>query len=208
MPIAGQKTQVKTTYARKRSILRITLLILPLCGLWLIASGGYIHAKAILAQFLLETAWSDTLKGQEEVKPWPWADTWPVARLSVPRLGINRIVLAGANGSSLAFGPGHLFNSSLDEQWGNTLIAGHRDTHFRFLRKLRKGDRIELQTRDNGSVKFRVEKTMIVNKDDSSHLYLDGPQRLTLITCYPFVSDDAGGPLRYLVLARPLLQQA
>ncbi|MFQ5658816.1 MAG: hypothetical protein ACE5GZ_00200 [Gammaproteobacteria bacterium] len=59
-----------------------------------------------------EAAWAETLHDKKEVKAWPWEDTRPVSRLSVPSLGISRIVLAGANGSSLAFGPGHLFNSA------------------------------------------------------------------------------------------------
>ena len=91
------------------------LIALPLCGVWQLGLGAWIHAKAMLAQSLLETAWSETLRTGKEVKPWPWADTWPVARLTVPRLGIRRIVLAGASGSSLAFGPGHFFHPPCQE---------------------------------------------------------------------------------------------
>ncbi len=90
------------TFKSKRVL--VLFITLPLCGLWFIGQGTYIHAKASLAQLLLEAAWAGTLQGKKEVKPWPWADTWPVSRLSVPRLGIHRIVLAGASGSSLAFG--------------------------------------------------------------------------------------------------------
>jgi hypothetical protein len=50
----------------------------------------------------------DTLSGGETVKPWPWADTWPIARLSAPRHGVDLFVLAGATGRTLAFGPGHV----------------------------------------------------------------------------------------------------
>ena len=50
-------------------------------GGWQVAGGVWIHAKAVLAQILLERAWQQTRDGGERVRPWPWADTWPVARL-------------------------------------------------------------------------------------------------------------------------------
>ena len=112
------------------------LFSLPFCGLWFIGQGTYIHAKALLAQVLLEAAWLETRHGIKEVKPWPWADTWPVSRLSVPSLGVSRIVLAGASGQSLAFGPGHLFSSAEPGEQGNVIIAGHRDTHFTFIKNI------------------------------------------------------------------------
>lgn len=75
-------------------------------GSWLIGQGLWIHMKATAAQWLLQHAWTRTIKTQKPAKPWPWADTWPVGRLLVPRLGINQVILADASGRSLAFGPG------------------------------------------------------------------------------------------------------
>ena len=192
-----------TQHGRKRTILRTLVLVLPLSGLWFVANGGYIHAKATLAQYLLEAAWSESVLGQKEVKPWPWADTWPVARLEVPGLGINRIVLAGANGSSLAFGPGRLLNPGGASDASNTMIAGHRDTHFEFLRHLRRGDVLELHLLDGRRDSYVVQETVITDREDNSHLSFNGEKRLTLITCYPFDAIRPGGPLRYLVLAHP-----
>ena len=192
-----------TTHKRKRCMLKVLALVLPLSGMWMLASGGYIHAKAVLAQYLLEAAWTESLLGQKEVKPWPWADTWPVARLEVPGLGISRIVLAGANGSSLAFGPGRLFNPIHNDESGNTMIAGHRDTHFRFIKDLRRGDQIELRTTDGAKHSFVIRETLIVSEEDRSYLQFNGEKRLTLITCYPFDALEPGSSLRYLVLASP-----
>ena len=172
---------------------------LPLCGLWFIGQGSYIHTKAIVAQILLKAAWSETLQGQKEVKPWPWADTWPVGRLSVPRLGIDRIVLAGTSGQSLAFGPGHLFGSAMPGEAGNIVIAGHRDTHFRFLKDLVIGDTIELQTAGGVTLVYRVGQTLGTDKNDTALLAKDTGRYLTLITCYPFDAVRPGGPLRYIV---------
>ena len=91
-----------------RKLHRIHWLIAALIGfsLWHFGQGSYIHAKAKLAQSLIRGAWEKTLAGQKEVRPWPWADTWPVARLIVPRLKVDLFVLAGSSGRTMAFGPG------------------------------------------------------------------------------------------------------
>ncbi len=66
---------------------RTLLWLLLLSGSWQLAGGLWIDAKALLAQRLISVAWERTLiAGEAGVKPWPWADTWPVARLQVPRL--------------------------------------------------------------------------------------------------------------------------
>lgn len=191
-----------TQLSRKKCIFKIVLIALPLCGLWFIGQGTYIHAKAVLAQLLLETAWSQTLNGQKEVRPWPWADTWPVARLKVPELGISRIVLAGASGSSLAFGPGHLFGSAYPGETGNIIISAHRDTHFSFLQEIKTGDNLELQS-ENETTSYRVTETIIIDKTKVNIIPTDATNKLLLITCYPFNAIQAGGPLRYMVIAEP-----
>ena len=80
-------------------------------GLWQLGAGGWIHAKAWLAQRLLASAWQETMANGNAAKPWAWADTHPLARLRVPAHGIDQIVLAGSSGSSLAFAPGHVDGS-------------------------------------------------------------------------------------------------
>ena len=85
-----------------------TAAILALAGVVLCGQGLWIHAKAIVAQVLLERAFAQTLATGQDAKPWPWADTWPVARIEVPRLGKSAIVLHGSSGQALAFGPGQL----------------------------------------------------------------------------------------------------
>ena len=188
----------------KKIFIVFLLVVLPLSGVWQTGWGAWIHIKAFIAQTLLETAWTDTLNGQKEVKPWPWADTWPVSRLTVPRLGISRIVLAGASGESLAFGPGLLFNTAGSGQPGNTVIAGHRDTHFRFLRYLQKNDLLLLQTANNITQSYRVVETVITSKTQTGYIEETDEDVLTLITCYPFDAVIPGGPLRYIVIAKRL----
>ena len=81
-------------------------LLLAITGLALFGQGAYIHAKALVAQVLLERAFDESIASGHPVKPWSWADTWPVARIEVKRLHASTIVLAGTSGQALAFGPG------------------------------------------------------------------------------------------------------
>jgi sortase A len=174
-------------------------------GLWQIGQGGYIQAKAWLAQVLIKQAWVHTLQGEQHAKPWPWADTWPVARLTVPARGIERYVLAGANGRSIAFGPGHVFGTPLPGEAGNSVIGAHRDTHFSFLRDVRQGEEIVVERADGTQRRYRVAHSEIVDKRDTAALaQTTGEARLTLVTCYPFDALRAGGPLRYVVTARAI----
>lgn len=170
-------------------------------ALWQFGEAGYIHVKARLAQHLVASAWEVTLAEGRHVKPWPWADTWPVARLRVPRLGVELYVLAGASGRTLAFGPGHLYGTAAPGDMGNSIIAAHRDTHFAFLRDLRAGDEVVIETPTRRVRRYAVSDTRIVDENDRSVLAPDDAPRLTLVTCYPFDAVVPNGPLRYVVSA-------
>ena len=171
-------------------------------GFWQLGQGAYIPAKAWLAQELLQRAWVRTGAGEERAVPWPWADTWPVARLTAKARDVDLIVLAGGSGRTLAFGPGHLGASALPGEIGNTIIAGHRDTHFRFLKDVEPGELIRVETAAGQGHLYEVTSVDIVDSRKGS-LLLDTPAAMmTLVTCYPFDAREAGGPLRYVVTAR------
>ena len=182
-----------------------TLLILPVCliavGLWQIGEGSWIYAKARLAQYLLQRAWSRTLAGETAVKPWPWADTFPVAKLIVPSMHIDLIVLNGAYGRTLAFGPGYSEPSAFPGSPGTTILTGHRDTHFRFLRRLRQQDEIVIETVHQRPQRYIVQRSQIVDARTASIRLTEGKDQLTLVTCYPFDTVFTGSPLRYVVTA-------
>lgn len=186
-----------------RRLVQLGGALLCIAGLGFFAGAGYIHAKAWLAQLLLDDAWAQRLggAGPHAARPWPWADTVPVARLVVPRLGVERIVLSGATGRTLAFGPAHLAGTVRPGGRGNSVISGHRDTHFAFLRRLEAGDELRLQGLDGAWRRYRVIGHEVL---DARHARLDpalGRQVLTLVTCYPFDAVEPGGPLRYAVFA-------
>jgi sortase A len=178
--------------------LAVTLLAL---GSWQFGTGIYIHAKALLAQALLRHAWDRTLAGETHVKAWPWADTWPVARLVVPSLDVDQLVLAGANGRTIAFGPGHVFATPAPGETGNSVIAGHRDTNLAFLADLPIGAEILIQRPDARWVAYQAQSALVLDKSDTWVLAAGSATGLTLITCYPFNALRAGGPQRYVVHA-------
>ncbi len=161
----------------------------------------WIPAKAELAQFLLERAWQRTLSGDKDAKPWPWADTRAVAVLEVPRLGLREIVLEGSSGRNLAFGP-TLVNKTKLEVTADRILSGHRDTHFRFLKKLMVGDILTLHT-VAGARDYRVTWQESVDSLRQQLVIDEGINRLTLLTCYPFDTATTGGPLRWVVTALP-----
>jgi sortase A len=175
--------------------------ILLAVGTWQAGRGIWVQAKAALAQVLIGRAWARTLGGETAVRPWPWADTWPVAKLIVPRLGVERYVLAGADGSAMAFGPGHAAGTARPGEYGNSVIGGHRDTHLAFLREVRPGDAIVIERPDRVRVTYRVGRSEILDRREIWAMRQAGPTRLTLITCYPFDALRAGGPQRYVLLA-------
>lgn len=181
---------------------RLVISALVLGGTLSLAHGAWIPAKAALAQVLLNQAWHETLRSGDSAKPWPWADTWPVARLSVPVHQKSMVVLAGANGAALAFGPGHLMASAPPGVSDNSVIVGHRDTHFAFLKALKPGDALQLQALDGVVHHYTVTDTQVVHETDTRVLQPSQSAMLTLITCYPFDAVVPGGLLRYVVRAR------
>ncbi len=170
-------------------------------GVALTGNAFYLHAKALVAQVLLHRAWMQTQASGAAVKPWPWADTAPVARLVAPAQDVDLLVLAGATGRTLAFGPGHHDGSAMPGQPGNTVISAHRDTHFRFLRALAIDDALIVELPAGQRFHYRVRETFVADQRDLKLPRLPAEPTLTLVTCYPFDAVSPRGPLRYVVVA-------
>jgi len=182
---------------------RLIIFAFILAGGWQFGTGTYIYAKAHLAQVLLGSAWSKTIQGQEKVKPWSWADTYPVAKINFNGFEKELIVLSGASGRTMAFGPGHVSTSPLPGENGNSVIAGHRDTHFSILKDLQIGSKIDVQMPDK-QLYYQIVNHFIVDQSQVEVMNNQGVEILTLITCYPFNTPQAGGPLRYVIQALPI----
>jgi sortase A len=122
-----------------------------------------------------------------------------IARLTIPRLTTDLYVVEGDDPGDLRRGPGHLADSAMPGSRGNCVIAGHRDTHFRVLKDLHKGDGIELR---RGAQRFlyRVESISIVSPSNTHSLQPTSRPVLHLVTCYPF-SYVGAAPQRLVVEA-------
>ncbi len=123
-----------------------------------------------------------------------------IGRLEIPRLGIRAMVREGVDDETLKVAVGHIPGTARPGETGNIGLAAHRDTFFRGLRSVRKGDLMRLTTLD-GSETYRVASATVV--DPAQVGVLDGKngtRSLTLVTCYPF--DFIGSaPKRFVVAA-------
>ena len=179
----------------------IVAAILVCAGGIALGNGAYLYAKAEVGQWLMHRAWVRTQGSGKAVRPWPWADTEPLARLIVPAQHVDLLVLSGASGRTLAWGPAHLDHSAALGSPGNAVISAHRDTHFRFLAHVARGDALIVERADGGRIVYRVTSMRIMDARTMT-LPRDAERpTLTLITCYPFDALVPGGPLRYVVTA-------
>ncbi len=173
------------------------LLVIGVAGL---GQGVWIQAKAIAGERLLQRAFERGQITGVPVAPWPWADIRVLARLSVPELGETAMVLASADGEALAFGAGHLPLSAPPGGPGTSVIAGHRDSHFAFLGRLRPGHKVVLENVAGGRSRYRVTGSLVVPWDAAPIDVASAGRHLVLVTCWP-LDGLLPGPDRYLVVA-------
>jgi sortase A len=187
---------------RDRRLRRLAIAMLIALGVALLAAGFWLPAKAALAQQLLTRAWQRTAAGEAFARPWPWADTHPVAKLGLPNGDEPLTVLAGASGRNLAFAPALVDGTAEPGAHGVTVIAGHRDTHFRALRELALGDVLTLERPDGSVLRYEVADLDVVDSR-RTELRLDADESIVvLVTCWPFDAVTVGGSWRYVVTAR------
>ena len=189
-----------TLASGRRALARLPFLLLAACGLWMAGRGAIIPAKAWLAQILLERAFEQALASHRPVRAWPWADAAPIARIRVPRLGIEEIVLSGGSGEAMAFGPSLLPGGGRLGERGTAVFAAHRDTHFAFLRDLRPGDLIVVEQIGGRTARYRAGPGRVVRYDGFGVDRRARHPSIALVTCWP-IGGTGRGPLRYVVRA-------
>jgi sortase A len=172
-------------------------------GASLVAEAAWIHVKAGAAQLLISAAWHRERALSRAVVPWPWADTRPVAKLTwgAGKTAPTLMVLEGSSGRNLAFGPVHDPASVVPGALGNSVIEGHRDTHFKILRDATPGDLLSIERVDGSKTLFVITDVRIVDSRTTRILLNSDVAKLTLVTCYPFNAVTPGGPLRWMVTA-------
>lgn len=122
-----------------------------------------------------------------------------LGRMSIPSLALSVTVVEGTDALALRRAVGHVPGTAMPGETGNVVISGHRDTHFRPLRNVRRGDVINIATL-RGDFSYRVTSTLIVSPDHLAVLEPGEGENLTLITCYPF-NFIGSAPDRFIVRA-------
>ena len=187
--------------------LRTVAALVLIAGICLTCRALYLHAKAELAGILIRRAWEQSLATGKPHAPWPWADTHPVARLQIPRLGYDEMVLEGASPRNLAFGPARLFSGAKLGESGNVILAGHRTSWFKPLEGIVQDDSIQLEWFDSHRQlhqrTYSVSEIRVVDPRDVTLLAPTSQEALTLITCYPF-GRSPYSPQRFIVRALPV----
>lgn len=166
-----------------------------------LGASAWSAVRAWTVDTLVAQAWSRTLLAGTRTLPWPGADAWPVARLRVPALGIDQFVLSSRSGDELTLGPGHLQGTPMPGGEGNSVIRGQGSAQLAFLRDVRLGDVIEIQRSDGRWIAYRVVEGVVLDRRDFWVAKQEGPNRLTLVTGYPFENARAAGRRRYVVFA-------
>jgi sortase A len=185
-------------HARSRTLLS-SLLIAG--GGVLLFLGGRDFVESRVGQFRAAREFHETVRSRR-ARPAPHrphrGDT--LAKLVIPRLSTELYVVEGDDDGELRRGPGHLPGSALPGGNGNCIIAGHRDTHFRVLKDIQRGDDILLETA-HGKYLYRVENMRVVLPSNNAPLLPTSDAELNLITCYPFYYVGSA-PKRFIVQAR------
>ena len=136
--------------------------------------------------------------------PAPVVSGAPVARLLIPRLQVDEIVLEGVDDDALNAGPGHLPGSAFPGERGNSIISGHRDRHFGRLGEIRVGDTLFTESGAHRDAWVVIAKRVI--DADAPALFRTKNATLTLTTCWP-IRYVGSAPERFLVTAKPLARQ-
>jgi sortase A len=125
----------------------------------------------------------------------------PIARLVIPDIDVDEIVMEGVGPVELNGGPGHFPGSVLPGNPGNSILSAHRDRHFRRVGELSVGSRIRTETRER-SVEWVVTERRVVSKDTPA-LFREPDATLTLTTCWP-IRYFGAAPDRLLIIAKPV----
>jgi sortase A len=175
----------------------MTLLIV---GAFLLGYVGTQYLDMYLAQKSLATEWQNQASAATKPGQQVGGTTQELIRLQIPKIKLDAIVLEGATSAELSKGPGHLEQTPIPGEAGNSVITAHRDTFFRHIFELNSGDKIMVR-RNGETFHYEVTGKKIVSPDDLSVLQPTPDSQLTLITCYPTYYIGPA-PQRLVVLSR------
>lgn len=160
---------------------RIWPSLLIVAGVALLIYVGSQYATMYTAQRRLSQQWQEQ-NLQLPVQPAGLVTT--LTRLTIPAIKLDAVVVEGVNRKDLLMGPGHLPETPEPGQAGNAVISAHRDTFFRHIHELKKGDYIVVQ-RAGRQFRYEVTGKKILQPDDVWVTKPTPDSQLTLLTCYP-----------------------
>ena len=160
--------------------------------------------KAAVGQYLLNAAWKETLNTGDKNKPWADADFHLIGKLTVPRLNVSRVILSSASGEAMSWGVGSVIPFKSSSINSPIILAGHRDTHMKFMSKLRIGDHLELQSHDGSLKSYKIVTSEVTTTPQLTlNDQTENNDKLILTTCWPF-NGVQSGPERYVMIGEPL----
>lgn len=197
------RERLRNTLNNKRQVASLLMVVI---GLVLLGYVGAQYADMYLEQRRLEAEF----QMQEQISRDPNASAQAIVQSSltkvqIPKIDLDAIVVEGTSNKALKVGPGRIRSSALPGEPGNAVITAHRDTFFRHIYELNKGD--EILIRRAGKIhKYEVTGKKIVKPTDVSVLRQTSDAQLTLITCYP-IYFIGPAPERLVVFSRKTGEQ-
>ncbi len=190
-------------------VVRVAHYSLLAVGVFALSYTVYVIADAHVYQTSEQSKFESEIRGtprKDNLKQirdrLPVIDGNPIGEMEIPRLGLKAIFVQGDSPKILRHAVGHVSETAMPGDPGNVVLTGHRDTFFRPLRNVQKGDAITLRTPD-GDFQYQVESTAVVPPSDVQVLEPSSGRMLTLISCYPFYYVGPA-PNRFIVRARQL----
>jgi len=209
---------------------KLTAAALLIVGGFLCVQASWLPAKAWLSQQLIKHSWQQSIsimaqqqmqekqqqiRSQDNtnphslskpiaIKPWPWADTFPIAELVFQRIDKSIVVLNGGDPTTLAFSAGAVAPFNQPAAIKPFVVAGHRDSHFAFLEDIAIKDIISLVDARGKMQHYQVESIDIVDATIGQFPLVADERSLVLITCYPFKGITNSADERYVITATPL----
>lgn len=201
--------------SRKQWILLSLTAAVIVIGVWVASSNFYPFLKGYFLYKTEQVKADDLPKEektppQEEEKEEPAKSSEPLytempavgdnmGELIIPKLDAVLPIIHGTDEDELEKGVGHFAGSVMPGENDNTVLSGHRDTVFRRLGEVGKGDLLTVKT-SAGEFTYKVKRVRIVDKDDRTVIVPKPKATLTVTTCYPF-NYIGDAPRRYILVA-------
>jgi LPXTG-site transpeptidase (sortase) family protein len=183
----GEQLERTRVFLSKRSLRQAVSPVLVIVGALLLGYVGAQYGEMYLEQRHLAWEWQRQQQASPLSRPAASASRTEddgLSRLSVPKIDLDSVIVEGTNHKALLLGPGHLKDTPAPGETGNSVITGHRDTFFRHIHELEKGDTVLVQ-REGKTFRYQVVGKKVVEPDDLSVMRPVKDSQLTLITCYP-----------------------